>query len=141
MLKILRNKKTAKKIWIGLAVIIIPAFALWGFGGAGGGKESSVAGKIFGRNVSNLELKDSLIAVRTMAVMQFGDRLPEIEKYLNFEAQAWERLIILYEAKKRRIQVKDKEVIEAIRNAPYFRDKNGFSNRIYQEALRYILRL
>ncbi|MFA5724651.1 MAG: hypothetical protein WC937_00095 [Candidatus Omnitrophota bacterium] len=27
MLKILRHKKTAKKIWIGLALIIIPAFA------------------------------------------------------------------------------------------------------------------
>ncbi|MFH0918154.1 MAG: SurA N-terminal domain-containing protein [Candidatus Omnitrophota bacterium] len=142
MLRILRNKKTAKKIWIGLAIIIIPAFALWGFGGAGGNKEmTSVAGKIFGHNISNLEFRDSVIAIRTMAIMQFGDKLPEIEKYLNFEGQAWERLILLYEARKRRINVKDKEVIEEIQSSPYFQGKNGFNNKTYQEALRYIFRL
>ena len=142
MLKLLRNKKTAKKIWIGLAVIIIPAFALWGFGGAGRDRqETSVAGKIFGKNVSNLEFKNSLIAVRTMAIMRFGEKLPEIEKYLDFEGQTWERLILLYEARRRRINVTDKEVVEEIQNAPYFQDKVGFNNKIYQEALRYVLRL
>jgi hypothetical protein len=142
MLKLLRNKKIAKKIWIGLAVIIIPAFALWGFGeGSRGQEKSSIAGNIFGKNISNLEFRDSLIAVRTMAMMQFGDKLPEIEKYLNLEGQAWERLILLHEAKVRRINVKDKEVVKEIQNAPYFQDKNGFSNKIYQEALRYALRL
>ena len=142
MLKLLRNKKTAKKIWIGLAVIIIPAFALWGFGGASRDRqETAVAGKIFGKNISNLEFRNSLIAVRTMAIIQFGDKLPEVEKYLNFEGQAWERLILLHEAKMRRIKVKDKEVVEEIQNAPYFQDKFGFSNKIYQEALRYVLRL
>jgi len=142
MLRILRNKKTAKKIWIGLAVIIIPAFALWGFGGSSRDQQdTAIAGKIFGKNISNLEFKSSLIAVRTMAIMQFGDKLPEIEKYLNLESQAWERLILLHEAKTRKIKVKDKEVIETIQNAPYFQDKNGFSNKIYQEALRYALRI
>ncbi|MDP2927826.1 MAG: SurA N-terminal domain-containing protein [Candidatus Omnitrophota bacterium] len=142
MLKILRNKKIAKKIWIGLAVIIIPAFALWGFGGASRDRqEATIAGKIFGKNITNLEFRSSLVAVRTMAIMQFGDKLPEIEKYLNFQGQAWERLILLHEAKMRRINVKDKEVIEEIQNAPYFQVKNGFSNKIYQEALRYVLRL
>lgn len=142
MLKLLRNKKTAKKIWIGLAVIIIPAFTLWGFGGANRDRqETSVAGKIFGRNISNLEFRDSLVAVRTVAIMQFGDKFPEIEKYLNLEGQAWERLILLHEAKVRRIKVMDKEVVKEIQNAPYFQDKFGFNNKIYQGALRYVLRL
>mgnify|MGYP001305438104 CR=1 FL=1 len=142
MLKILRNKKTAKKIWIGLAVIILPAFALWGFGGVNRDREEqSIAGKIFGKNVSNLEFRNSYAAVKTMAIMQFGDKLPEIEKYLNFENQAWERLILLHAAKIRKINVKDKEVIEEIQQAPYFQDKNGFSNKTYQEILRYVLGL
>ncbi|MBU4467166.1 MAG: SurA N-terminal domain-containing protein, partial [Candidatus Omnitrophica bacterium] len=112
MLRILRNKKTAKKIWIGLAIIIIPAFTLWGFGESKNDRQdTSSAGKIFGRNVSNLEFRNSLTAVRTKAIMQFGDKLPEIEKYLNFESQAWGRLILLAEAKTRRINVKDKEVV------------------------------
>jgi hypothetical protein len=142
MLRILRNKKTAKKIWIGLAIIIIPAFTLWGFvGGKSDRKEGPVAGRIFGRNVSSLEFRDSVIAVRTLAIIQFGDKLPEVEKDLNLEGQAWERLILLHEAKARRIKVSDKEVVEEIQNAPYFQDKFGFSNKIYQEALRYVLRL
>jgi hypothetical protein len=142
MLRILRNKKTAKKIWIGLAVIIIPAFALWGFGGASRDRqETATVGRIFGKNISNLEFRNSLITVKTMAIMQFGDKLPEIEKYLNFESQAWERLILLHEAKTRKINVTDKEVIEAIENSPFFQDKNGFSSKIYQETLRYVLRL
>jgi len=142
MLRILRNKKTAKKIWIGLAIIIIPAFALWGFGGAGRDRQDTATiGKIFGKNISNLEFKNSIVAVRTMALMRFGDQLSEIEKYLNFEGQARERLILLYEAKRRKLNVKDKEIVEEIQSAPYFQDKGGFNNKIYQEALRYGLRL
>jgi hypothetical protein len=141
MLKILRNKKTAKKVWIILAIIIIPAFAFWGFGSSGRQEGSSVVGKISGRNITAIEFNNSLIAVRTAALMQFGDRLGEIEKYLNFEGQAWERLIILAEANRRRIRASDQEVIAQIQNAPYFQDQKGFSNKLYQETLRYALRL
>jgi len=142
MLKVLRNKKTAKKVWIVLAAIIIPAFALWGFGGAMRSRqESAPIGKIFGHNISSLEYNKSLSAVKTSALMQFGDKLPEVEKYLNLESQAWERLVLLYEAKKRRINVSDKEVIETIQNTPYFRDKKGFNNKTYAEILRYVFRL
>ncbi len=142
MLKILRNKKTAKKVWIGLAIIIIPAFTLWGFGGGMRNKEETAAtGKIFGHTISNLELKESLAAVKTSSIMQFGDKLPEIEKYLNLPAQAWERLILLYEAKKRKIKASDKEVIDLIQNAPYFQNKSGFNDKIYRETLRYVFGL
>ena len=52
MLKILRNKKTAKKVWIVLAIIIIPAFALWGFGSSSHSRqENATAGRIFGRRM------------------------------------------------------------------------------------------
>ena len=142
MLKILRNRKTAKKVWIGLAIIIIPAFTLWGFGGAMRSKQDTATmGKIFGHSISNLESKESLAAVKTSALMQFGDKLPEVEKYLNLPAQAWERLILLYEAKNRKIKVSDKEVIELIQSAPYFQNKSGFNNKIYLETLRYVFRL
>jgi hypothetical protein len=142
MLRILRNKKTAKKVWIILAIIIIPAFTFWGFGGAARNRqEAGSVGKIFGHNVSNLELRDSLTAVRTSAIIQFGDKLPEIEKYLDFPSQAWERLILLYEAKRRRITVNNKEVVEEIQNTPYFQDQSGFNNKTYAQTLRYVFRL
>lgn len=142
MLRILRNKKTAKKVWIGLAIIIIPAFALWGFGGAMRSREETApVGKILGRTISKLEFDESLAAVKTTSLIQFGDKLPEIEKYLDLPSQAWDRLILLQEAKKRRISTSDKEVITAIQEAPYFQNKSGFSNKIYGETLRYVFRL
>ena len=142
MLKVLRHKKTAKKIWIGLALIIIPAFTLWGFGGAFRSREESKPlGKIFGHPVSNLELRDSVSAVTTTAIMQYGDKFPEVEKNLNLEAQAWERLILLYEAKRRGIRASDQEVIREIESLPYFQYKGGFDNRIYNQTLQYVFRL
>ncbi|MCX5695738.1 MAG: peptidylprolyl isomerase [Candidatus Omnitrophica bacterium] len=142
MLKILRHKKTAKKVWIFLALIIIPAFALWGFGGAFRSREENMpAGKIFGRAISKLELKDSLSAATTIAILQYGDKLPEIQKYLNLEGQAWQRLILLEEAKRRAIKASDAEVIQAIEALPYFQYKGGFDNKTYQQNLQYIFRL
>ena len=142
MLKILRNKKMAKKVWIVLAVIIIPAFAFWGFGGAIRNRQESATGnKIFGHSVSNSEYQESLAAVKTSAIMQFGDNLPQIEKYLNLPVQAWERLILLHEAKNCKINVSDKEVIELIKNAPLFQGNSGFNNKIYEDTLHYVFRV
>jgi hypothetical protein len=142
MLKILRHRKTAKKIWIGLALIIIPAFALWGFGGAFGTREENMpAGKISGKTISNLKLKDSLSAVTTTATMQYGDKLPEIKKYLNLESQAWQRLVLLEEAKRRSINATDQEVIKSIEEIPYFQYKKSFDKRTYEQTLQYVFRL
>lgn len=142
MLRILRNKKTAKKIWIGLAIIIIPAFTLWGFTeGLRNRQENVPVGKIFGRNISGIEFKDSLAAVKTIAIMRFGDRLAQVQQYLDLETQAWERLILLAEAKKRHIAASNNEVIEDIENSLYFQSQGYFSNKIYNEILRYSLRI
>ncbi len=142
MLKILRNKKTAKKIWIGLAIIIIPAFALWGFGSSGSSREENMpAGKIFGKNVSTLEFKKALAAAKTAAILQFGDKFSEVEKYLNLETQAWERLILLQEAKRRKLSINDREVVDTIQKASYFQNKGVFDNKTYMEILRYVFRL
>jgi len=111
MLKQLRDKKTAKKIWIFLAVIILPAFVLWGFQGALRDQtQEADLGKIFGRKISSLEYKDSLSAVKTQALMQFGEKYEEMEKYLNLETQAWQRLILIEEKSKNERVVKPKKV-------------------------------
>jgi len=140
MLKQLRNKKTAKKIWITLAIIVVPAFVLWGSGSVMRSKQGpNYAGKIFGKRISYLEYRDAMDAVRNLAIMRYGDKLSEIEKHLNLESEAWVRLILLYEAKNRRITVNDKEVIEAIENYPEFQQKGRFDNKAYNWVLQYYL--
>ncbi|MCX5697879.1 MAG: SurA N-terminal domain-containing protein [Candidatus Omnitrophica bacterium] len=142
MLSKLRNKKIAKKVWIILAIVVVPPFILWGSGSLMRNRdESGIAGKIFGRAVSALEYKEALEATKTKAIMQFGDKLSEVEKYLDLQGQAWERIMLLREAAKRRINAKDKEVIQAIAKYPFFQRNSVFDDRLYQEMLRYVFRV
>jgi peptidyl-prolyl cis-trans isomerase D len=141
MLKKLRNKKTAKKIWIILAVLVVPAFVLWGLGGAvRSQKNPRYIGKLFNRNVSSLEYKEALEAVKNVAILQFGDDLSTVQKYLNFESQALERILLLDEAKKRKISVGDKEVVDFIRKSPLFQKKERFDPGTYYYILKYYMR-
>ncbi len=54
MLRLLRKKKVAKRIFYVLAAIIIPAFVIWGSASVINKKNDipNVAGRIFGKNVS-----------------------------------------------------------------------------------------
>jgi peptidyl-prolyl cis-trans isomerase D len=139
MLKALRHKKTAKKIWIALAVIIIISFVFWGFGRtqrSGDGKD--YAGKIYGRAVTAREFQETLQATKNQAIMQFGDKFTEVQKYIDFNAQAWERLAALTETKRRGIRVSDKEIEDFIAKLPYFHKEGRFDDRTYQEMLQYV---
>lgn len=139
MLKKLRNKKFAKKVWIILAVIIVPAFVLWGSGSLSRSKQTaSYAGKIFGKKIPLSEYLDALDAVKNNMKIQYGDRFQEIEKSLNLEYRGWERLILLYEARKRKITASDQEVIELIGNYHFFQRNGKFDNKTYTEILQYV---
>lgn len=144
MLNKLRNKKTAKKIWIILAIIVIPPFVLlWGPGSSivRGKQKSGYVGKIFGRNIPISEYKDAYEAARNQAVLQYGDKFSEMQKYLNLESRAWDRLILLVQAKKNKIKATDKEVIEEIQGYPLFQNKGRFDSQIYSQLLEYVFRI
>ncbi|MBU4345714.1 MAG: peptidyl-prolyl cis-trans isomerase [Candidatus Omnitrophica bacterium] len=141
MLRQLRDKKTAKRIWIFLAIVIVPAFVLWGSGSLIRGREkTNLAGKIFGKKVSSLDYQDALIAVKNQAVIQFGDNFSEVQKYLNLENKAWERLVLLSEAKRRRIKIDNREVVSLIQSYPFFQKDGYFNQQIYSSMLEYVFR-
>lgn len=141
MLKALRHKKTRKRILIALAIVVVPAFTFWGFSGAlRSQKESNYAGRIFGKKISLLDFQDALGATKNSAIIQYGDNFEEIQKYLNLESQAWERLVLLFEAKKRKITVTDKEVIDYLQHYPFFQRKGQFDNSLYSQMLEYVFR-
>ncbi|MGE5197610.1 MAG: peptidylprolyl isomerase, partial [Deltaproteobacteria bacterium] len=142
MLKKLRNKKTAKKIWIVLAIILVPAFVWWGTGSITRDRPQSLyAGVIFGKKISTLEYQDALNAVRNLATLKYGDKLPEMSKYMNLEAQAWERLVLLKEGQKLRLSASDKEVVDTIQNLPFFQSNGRFNDRAYSDILQYELHI
>jgi peptidyl-prolyl cis-trans isomerase D len=99
---------------------------------------SPPAGKVFGRKVSISEFRKSFAAARTQMIMKYGElpRDPQAEAAL--EEQAWDRIILLAQAKKERVKVTDKEIVAFVKDVNVFNDKNGwFSKRLYEEILRY----
>ncbi len=142
MLKALRSKKTAKKIWIVLAIVIIPAFCLWGIGSALRNRGKSMyLGKISGKSISLQEYLRNYKAIRNQYLIQLGqEQLAKLEKYLNLEAQTWDRIILLIEAKRRGIRVSNKEVIDSIKQYPFFQRDGKFDPALYREVITYIFR-
>ncbi|MBN2830985.1 MAG: SurA N-terminal domain-containing protein [Candidatus Omnitrophica bacterium] len=143
MLKLLRNRKTAKKIWIGLGIIILPAFIFWGFGGTMREKEEkNYAGKLPGKKISYSEFRESLSAVKVknMAIMRYGENFGQVFKESDLEAQAWQRLALIYEAKKLKLKTSDKEVVERLESYPFFQHNGKFDNRLYNDILQYVFR-
>ena len=139
MLKILRSKKTAKRIWIVLAILIIPAFCLWGFGSAfRSRKESVFVGKVFGKSISIQEYIKNYKAVRNQYLIQLGEeQFRKLEKYLNLETQVLNRIILLTEARRKKIKVINKEVVETIKQYPFFQSEGKFDPKLYKEIVAY----
>ncbi|MCX5711467.1 MAG: peptidyl-prolyl cis-trans isomerase [Candidatus Omnitrophica bacterium] len=143
MLTQLRKKKNAKKIWIFLAVIIILAFVFGSVRGVDRNREKdkAFAGVIEGKKISFEDYRDSMLSVKNAAIMQLGDKFNEMSKYLNLEEQAWDRLVLLSQAKSMRLRASDKEVIELIEQYPFFQRNGMFNEGLYNETLRYVFRV
>jgi len=143
MLRQLRNKEVAKKILIGLAIFIIPAFVLWGAGSLRGGRTGqgpAFAGTIFGKKVSLEEYAKSGRAVKNEAMMRY-ENFEKIYRQLDLEGEAWNRLILLYEAKKQSIKVSDEELIKTIKSFPFLIRDNRFDTQLYEQVVVNTFRL
>src|SRR3989344_2096800 len=108
MLKTLRKKGVAKKVLWFTAIIIILSFGVFGTANYyQGGNESSHAGRIFGKKITFDEFQESFLHARNQAILRYGDNFDKIAPMLDLDSEAWDRLILLQEAKKRRIKVLD----------------------------------
>lgn len=122
----LRQKRFVKfTMW---ALVI--AFAGFGAGNLASSKKN-YAGVIFGKKVSIPEYNRSYSAVLSRAKMIYADKLPELQKFLNLREQAWDRLILKYQAKKRLFRVSNKEVIERIASLKLYQRNGVFDKKLY----------
>lgn len=127
MLKPLRNKKLMQIIMWAL----ISCFAIWGAGSAITSRKS-YAGIVFGKKIYIQEFNQNYKAVLSRAKLTYGDNLPKFEKFLNLKQQAWDRIILIMEAKKRRIKTSNKDVVERIAALSIFQRDGVFSPNLYQ---------
>lgn len=142
MLKLLRKKGFAKKVLWVIAVIIILSFGFFGTAYLITDKKPvDYAGTIFGKKVSAEEFSKAYQAVYIQALIRFGDKFNEISRFLNLEAETWDRLILLREAGKRKIKASNEEVVQAIGQYAFFQRDGHFDPLLYNDILRYAFRI
>ncbi|MFH0732792.1 MAG: SurA N-terminal domain-containing protein [Candidatus Omnitrophota bacterium] len=146
MLNPLRKKAVIKfTMWA-----LIATFVLWGVGSATM-TTRNYAGIIYGRKVYPQEYQSAYSAVLTRAKIRYGDKLPQVSKYIDLGEQAWDRLLLLQYAKRRRLNASNRDVIERIAQMQLFQrggyfDKSGYdyivenifgiSERQFEESVR-----
>ena len=144
MLKFFRQKHIAKIIFWGLVILVLPAFVLWGTGSLSGSKGDdkgpAFVGLIDNRKVSFEELFESMAAIRAQIILNYFSQPEIMDSFLKnrpFLAKlAWDRLIMVKEAKRRNLKVPDNEVIAAIRAHLIFTRSGAFDDRLYGYILR-----
>jgi peptidyl-prolyl cis-trans isomerase D len=137
--KLIVSKALRRRVnWIIAAILILP-FVLFfhtslqsPIKGAGG-----IAGELFGKPVSWETFQRELQWVRTQWESRFEGDLPEgMDRLLA--PSAWERLMLLAEAKRLRLGVSDRKLAEFIQQLPPFQENGRFVPERYRRYLAAI---
>ncbi|MDP2981608.1 MAG: SurA N-terminal domain-containing protein [Candidatus Omnitrophota bacterium] len=134
LLKFLRKRKNMRRIMWALAILIIPAFVIWGAGTSAkdkGGKPD-YAGKLFGKKVSYDDYYNMWNVARDYAVKSLGNDAPAA----FIDQLAWSRIIMIEGAKREKLAAADKEVVEKLTSFPVFQRNGSFDKKLYKSMLR-----
>ncbi len=96
-------------------------------------------GRLFGKRVSLQAYTQALEAATHQAILEYGDQYRKARSPQALEEQAWERLLFLAEAKRRRIQVSDQEIVHELQGWPLFQTKGQFDPKGYNMVVQYVL--
>ncbi len=142
MLKQMRKKGFAKKVLWFVAIIIVLSFGIFGSASYYTSRTTKdTAGKIFGRNIPLSEFYTTLKHVQVQAQIQYGEKFNQVRQFLNLEGETWDRFILSHEANKRKIKITNDEVIEAIKQYPFFQRDGKFDNKLYNDLLKFAFNL
>ncbi len=143
MLRMLQNKKLQKKVLMTILIFILPGFLIWGFSSSvkNTRQQNMSLGKIFNRNISEEDYLEAIRAVEIQLQLQLGENYYQLQKLFDLKNMALQRLVMLYEADKRKIRVSDAELAEYIQKNPSFYRKGTFDNNLYEQEIKYSLRM
>lgn len=128
-------KQIRENARIPLYLLIVAFIGLYAISGH---ETNPPAGKIFGKKIPVSDFQKAYNGARTQLIMRYGELPRDIKIESVIEDEAWNRLIMLYEAKRERIKVSDKEIVDYVKEISAFNDKSGrFSKRQYEEILKY----
>ena len=142
MLRLFRKKIVMKIILWGLVVIIVPAFVMWGGAGSSRSKDKGpgYVGFVNKRKISFDDLSGALSGVRSQIILNYFNQPKALDALLSnkpiLTKLAWDRILMLEEAKRAGIKTSDKELVETIRAHPLFVRNGVFDDKFYTYMLR-----
>ena len=133
--RLIRSHAVRRRVsWAIAAVLILPLVIFFHVTGQGTREgPGGVAGKIFGKAVPWERFQEQYQWSRTQVERQIG-KLPDEWEPLLYDL-AWERLIQLEEARRRRLRVDDEELAAFIRQIPAFQEDGRFLPERYHRYL------
>lgn len=140
MIRFLRRKRVTKRIFWTLCALVIPAFLWWGVGVGTGSKGGAIIARVDRQPISRQEY----LGLSDKVYRQYRKFYPE-EKLedLKLEKMVLESLIrekiFIQEARKRRIRVSDKKIVDEIKKDPTFYNKDKkFDKEKFQRIVKSI---
>ena len=131
MLRLLRR---GRNLQIAIVAFLALIFLVWGIGGVLTGRQQPLyAGKIFDHKISYTEYARAWELTRQNLREIYRVDLP---KEL-VDVQTWTRLLLLTEAKQRRLQIADQEVVDRIRSVALFQTRGAFDHQRYDTFLKF----
>jgi hypothetical protein len=138
VLKVLRSKKFAKRVLLGVLILIIPAFILWGAGSIT--KGPALIGQIDKQKIYLDDFAKSRQGIKIQVLFTYYGDLETLNQILKnrpiINFMAWERLVLLREVKNRKISIANNDVLSFISQHPLFRRNGVFDKEVYNYILR-----
>ncbi len=140
MLKFLRKDKVRKRVFLFVAIAVIATFAVSGVMLSDDDKNATGSlAQLDKKKISVQDYLNSYRAVQHQFELFFGGRDVDRSR-INFKGEAWDRILLLDHAKKEKISVSDKEVVEWITTQPAFKTKEKFDDALYKMYIERGLR-
>jgi peptidyl-prolyl cis-trans isomerase D len=134
--KLIKSQTARRRVsWLIAAVLIVPFVLFFHATGQSPVRgPGGTAGILFGKPVSWETFEEQHLWLRR----RFENQLGEIPEFLEqrLPQEAWQRLMLLEEAKRRRLRVEERELAVFIRQQPVFQDNGRFSAERYHLILR-----
>ncbi len=125
-----------RRVSLGIAAVLILPF-LFFFHATGqrqAGGPGGSAGTLFGHSIPWETFEAQRLWLKRQWEGQFGELSPSLETMLT--GATWDRLMLLEEAKRRRLRVDDQELLAAIEQIPAFQDQGRFQPDRYRRYLQ-----
>lgn len=137
VLNILRSKKFSRRVLLGILILIIPAFVLWGVGSLTDRPEP--IGQISGRKITDSVFAESRQGIKLQVILNYYGNYEVLNSILRnrplINSMAWERLLLLAAARDRKVDVDNSQVTSYIAGHPLFQRDGKFSQEAYSMIL------